>query len=62
MLQDDYFDKSQDSEDVMAYLELTEHEALRELLPNRVVDGKYEFMYSTYDTEFAKGDWAEIVK
>lgn len=62
VLQDDYFDKSQDSEDVMAYLELTEHQALRELLPKRVVDGKYEFMYSDHDTEFAKGDWAEIVE
>ena len=62
VLQDDYFDKSQDSEDMMAYLELIKHEALRELLPKRVVDGKYEFMYSNYDIEFAKGDWAEIME
>lgn len=60
--QDDYFDKSQNSEDVMSYLELTEHEALRELLPIRVVDGKYEFMYSGYNVEHAKQDWAKIVE
>jgi hypothetical protein len=62
MMQDDYFDQSQSSKDIMTYLELTEHEVLRKLLPKRVVDVQYEFMYSGYNIDYAKQDWAEIVE
>lgn len=62
VMQDDYFDKSQDSEDTMTYLELTEHEALRELLPTHVGTWQYKFMYSNYDIDRAKQDWEKIVE
>ncbi len=61
-MQDDYFDKLQNIENMMTCLELIEHKILRKLLLKCVLNGRHEFMYANHDMELVKDDWVEIVE